>query len=105
MVNPADILTVARLLAAVPGEAFARKAVSAAYYAAFAHAEALGRVGAGSQQHRRVARYLRRTHPAAAESLQSLRGLRIEADYLLQQDFEHNPLEACELAATILAVS
>ena len=105
MVNPADILTVARLLAAVPGEAFARKAVSAAYYAAFAHAEALGQVGAQSHQHRGVARYLRRTHPEVAEHLESLRGARIEADHLLQQDFEYNALGACELAAGILAVS
>ena len=104
MVTPADILTVATLIAALPGEAAARKSVSAAYYAAYSHAASLGRVRSRPQHHRHVARALRLTDPAAAASLQALRELRIRADYQLLEDFSENALSACALAESILAL-
>ena len=103
MVTPHELLTLAEMIAAIPGEAAARKAVSCAYYAAYLHCTGLveGRWRPGD--HRRVFRAMRQREPAIGSNLGALRSQRIAADYDIRASFTIAPEQAIEVAREILS--
>ena len=105
MVTPSDLLDVAVTLSGIEGEAYARRSVSTAYYAAYHHCAGLLGRGWRPNDHRNVRRATRRRHPGAADDLLTLRDMRLAADYRLLDPFDYPAVRACDLARGVLAVS
>lgn len=94
MVDPADLLGLARRLLTEHSEIADRSAVSRAYYAAFWHCrtvaeERFGPIDTpGSDIHRELANQVELFNPDAARDLVELRRARNTADYAPRRSFQ-----------------